>query len=151
MSGRGSLPPAPRWAYGQLESCGSCYLQGSPGRASATSRSSPNAEPACRRNPASGLDHAVAWRRVPTWSSKKMRTNRDDAGALLVYLLQLRRRSVHDREVPNRTIIKQVATEIGVRAQHDQPQATDTGPAGTPGDIDLDAIADALDRSGSRT
>lgn len=30
-------------------------------------------------------------------------------------------------------IIKQVFTEIGVRARHDQPQATDTGPAGTPG------------------
>jgi hypothetical protein len=43
LSGRGSLPPAPIWAYGQLESCGSCYLQGSPDRASATSRSSPNA------------------------------------------------------------------------------------------------------------
>ena len=43
MSGRGSLPPAPIWAYGQLESCGSCYLQGSPDRASATSRSSPSA------------------------------------------------------------------------------------------------------------
>jgi hypothetical protein len=43
LSGRGSLPPAPIWAYGQLESCGSCYLQGSPDRASATSRSAPTA------------------------------------------------------------------------------------------------------------
>jgi hypothetical protein len=28
-------------------------------------------EPAWRRNPAPGLDHAVAWRQVPTWSSNK--------------------------------------------------------------------------------
>src|SRR4029453_786462 len=117
-------------------------------QASATSRSAPNAGTCLPEESGSRPGPRGRVAPVPTWSSKKMRTNPDDAGALLFYLLQLRRRSVHDREVPNRTIIKQVATEIGVRARHDQPQATDTGPAGTPGDIDLDAIADALDRSG---
>jgi hypothetical protein len=39
-------------------------------------------EPARRRNPAPGLDHAVAWRRVPDVVIEQMRTNRYFAGAL---------------------------------------------------------------------
>jgi hypothetical protein len=63
--------PAFRRRVRALAQYSATYLQGSPDRASATSRSAPMPEPACRRNPAPGLDHAVAWRRVPTWSSNK--------------------------------------------------------------------------------
>jgi hypothetical protein len=82
LRGRGSSPPAPICAWEQLEWCGTCYLQGSPDRASATSRSAPMPEPACRWNLAPGLDQRGRVAPDHDMVIGQMRTNRDLAEAL---------------------------------------------------------------------
>ena len=80
MSGRGSLPPAPIRACGWLESCGSCYLQDRQTGPRQRHDLHQLPEPAWRRNPAPGLDNAVAWRRFPTWSSNNADESRPCRG-----------------------------------------------------------------------
>jgi hypothetical protein len=80
LSGRGSLPPAPIRACGWLESCGSCYLQDRQTGPRQRHDLHQLPEPAWRRNPAPGLDNAVAWRRFPTWLSNNADESRPCRG-----------------------------------------------------------------------